>query len=107
MPVVAPVTRARRPSRSRAGGGWRWNSGSVIGRLCCPAVAYFKDDQEVYRYIGKLFQDLMADAELGPQFKRANTIVQYQYRNPESTVTVKMLEGQDGEVDLGETALEP
>jgi putative sterol carrier protein len=70
-------------------------------------VAYFKDDQEVYLYIGKLFQDLMADAEMAPQFKRANTIVQYQYRNPESTVTVKMLEGQDSEVDLGETALEP
>ena len=70
-------------------------------------MPYFKDDQEVYRYIGKLFQDLMADAELAQQFKRANTIVQYQYRDPESTVTVKMLEGQEGKVDLGETTLEP
>jgi len=70
-------------------------------------VPYFKDDQEVYLYIGKLFQDLMADAELASEFKRANTIVQYQYREPESTVTVKMLEGQEGKVDLGETTLEP
>ena len=27
----------------------------------------FKDDQEVYQYIGKLFQDLADDDELGPQ----------------------------------------
>jgi putative sterol carrier protein len=70
-------------------------------------VPYFKDEQEVYQYIGKLFQDLMEDDELAPQFKRANTVVQYQYRNPESQITVKMLEGEDGQVDLGTTELEP
>ena len=47
-------------------------------------MAYFKDDQEVYQYIGKLFEDLIDDKELLAQFQRANTIVQYQYRNPES-----------------------
>jgi putative sterol carrier protein len=70
-------------------------------------VAYFKDDQEVYRYLGKLFEDLIDDKELLAQFQRANTIVQYQYRNPESVITVKMMEGEDGQVDLGETQLEP
>ena len=30
-----------------------------------------------------------------PKFRKANTIVQYQYRNPESQITVKMLEGED------------
>lgn len=70
-------------------------------------MPYFKDADEVYQYIGKLFVDLTDDDELGPKFRKANTIVQYQYRNPESTITVKMLDGQDGQVDLGDTSMEP
>ena len=70
-------------------------------------MAYFKDEQEVYRYIGKLFSDIVADPELASQFKRANTIVQYQYREPESRITVRIQEGEDARVDLGPTDLEP
>jgi putative sterol carrier protein len=70
-------------------------------------VAYFKDENEVYEFIGKLFQDLTEDDELAPKFRKANTIVQYQYRNPESQITVKLKEGEDGQVDLGPTDLEP
>jgi putative sterol carrier protein len=70
-------------------------------------VPYFKDADEVYQYIGKLFVDLTEDDELRPKFQKANTVVQYQYRNPESQITVKMLEGEDGQVDFGDTSLEP
>jgi putative sterol carrier protein len=70
-------------------------------------LAVFKDDQEVYQYIGKLFQELADDDELGPRFRRADTIVQYQYSNPDSQITVKMKDGQDGQVDLGSTDLQP
>jgi SCP-2 sterol transfer family protein len=70
-------------------------------------LAYFKDADEVYRYIGKLFEDLADDDELGPRFRKANTIVQYRYRNPESQITVRLKEGEDGRVDTGETAMEP
>ena len=70
-------------------------------------MAYFKDEDEVYQFIGKLFQDLTDDEELGPKFRRADTVVQYRYRNPESQITVKMIDGEDGQVDLGETELEP
>jgi len=70
-------------------------------------LGHFKDADEVYRFIGKLFQDLADDEELAPKFRRANTIVQYQYRDPESQITVKLKEGEDGQVDLGETAMEP
>jgi len=70
-------------------------------------MPYFKDEEEVYAYIGKLFQDLAKDDELWPRFRRADTIVQYQYRNPESQITVKMKENQDPQVDLGPTELEP
>jgi putative sterol carrier protein len=72
-----------------------------------PALAYFKDEQEVYRYIGTLFEDLIRDEELSPKFQKANTIVQYQYRNPESQITVKMKEGEEPQVDLGPTDMEP
>jgi putative sterol carrier protein len=70
-------------------------------------LAYFKDADEVYRYIGQLFEDLAEDDELAPKFRRANTIVQYRYREPESVITVKLIEGEDGQVDLGKTDLEP
>ena len=70
-------------------------------------MAYFKDADEVYAYIGKLFEDLTEDEELAPKFRKANTVVQYQYRKPDSMITVKLVEGEDGQVDLGETTLEP
>jgi putative sterol carrier protein len=70
-------------------------------------LPYFKDADEVYQYIGKLFEDLADDDELAPKFQRANTIVQYRYREPESVITVKLKEGEDGQVDLGETSMDP
>ena len=70
-------------------------------------MPYFKDADEVYSFIGKLFEDLAEDEELAPKFQKANTIVQYRYRNPESVITVKIKEGEDGQVDLGETGMEP
>jgi putative sterol carrier protein len=70
-------------------------------------LAYFKDADEVYAYIGRLFEELADDPELAPKFRRANTIVQYQYRNPDSRITVKLIDGEDGRVDCGETAMEP
>jgi SCP-2 sterol transfer family protein len=70
-------------------------------------VAYFRDEHEVYDHIGRLFQDLMRDDELLPKFLKANTIVRYAFRDPESRITVKMLEGQEPQVDLGPSDLEP
>jgi putative sterol carrier protein len=70
-------------------------------------MPYFKDADEVYATIGKLFRDLKDDEELAPKFRQANTIVQYRYREPESRITVKLIEGEDGQVDFGDTVLEP
>jgi hypothetical protein len=70
-------------------------------------MAYFKDEQEVYDHLGALFLSLNSDAELAPQFRKANTVVQYVYRNPDSQITVKLLEDEEGQVDLGPTRLEP
>src|SRR3989442_1390908 len=49
----------------------------------------------------------MHDDELMPKFQRANTVVQYQFRNPDSQITVKIKEGEEGQVDLGPTQMEP
>jgi hypothetical protein len=70
-------------------------------------VAYFKDAQEVYETIGKLFADLAEDEELAPQFRKANTVVQYDYREPDSTITVRLKEDEPGDIDFGETEMEP
>ena len=70
-------------------------------------MPYFNDEEDVYRYLGQLFLDLLADEELSRQFRTANTVVQYRYRKPESQITVKLLEDEEGQVDLGPTELEP
>ena len=70
-------------------------------------MGHFKDADEVYRFIGRLFEDLAQDEELRPKFQKANTVVQYRYREPDSQITVSLEEGGDGRVDLGETTMEP
>jgi hypothetical protein len=70
-------------------------------------VPYFNDAQDVYDTLGKLFRDIAADDELGPKFRQANTILQYQCRQPEATITLRLQEDQPGDVDLGETEMEP
>lgn len=70
-------------------------------------MAYFSDAQEVYATIGKLFEDLADDEELGPKFRKADTIVRYQYSDPESAITVRLRADEPGKVDLGESDMEP
>jgi putative sterol carrier protein len=70
-------------------------------------LPYFKDADEVYATIGKLFQDLAVDDELGPKFRKANTIVRYEFSDPDSVVTVRLQEDQPGDVDFGESQMEP
>jgi len=70
-------------------------------------VGYFKDADEVYATLGKLMRDIASDEELGPKFRRADTIVRYEYKNPDATVTVRLQGGQDSQVDFGESTMEP
>ena len=70
-------------------------------------MAYFSDADEVYGTLGKLFAQIAVDPELAPKFRRANTIVRYQYSNPDSAITVRLQEGGDGDVDFGESEMEP
>ncbi len=70
-------------------------------------MGYFQNEQEVYDTIGKLFEGLRDDPELFPEFQKADTIVRYEFREPDSQITVKMLAGEPGQVDLGPSELEP
>jgi putative sterol carrier protein len=70
-------------------------------------LAYFKDAQAVYDTIGKLFAELAKDEELAPKFRKANTILQYDYRDPDSKITLRLQEDQPGDVEFGETEMEP
>lgn len=70
-------------------------------------MAYFKDSQEVYDTVGRLFLQLAEDEEIASSFRAADTIVRYEYTEPESAITVRLkIEGAD-EVDFGESDLEP
>src|SRR5262245_49426353 len=70
-------------------------------------MAYFKDAHEVYDTIGKLFVELAADEELGPKFRKANTIVRYEHRDPDSPITVRLQEDKPTDVDFGDSEMEP
>jgi putative sterol carrier protein len=70
-------------------------------------LAYFKDAQEVYDTIGKLFVSVAADEELGPKFRKANTILQHDYSDPDSKITMRLHEGEPTDIDFGETDMEP
>jgi putative sterol carrier protein len=54
-----------------------------------------------------LFVELANDEELAPKFRKANTIVRYEYTNPDSAITVRLQEGQPGDVDFGDSEMEP
>jgi hypothetical protein len=70
-------------------------------------MPYFKDAEELYAHLGKLFRDIVADDELGARFQRADTVVQYRMRNPDTQLTVRVLKDAEREVDLGATQIEP
>ena len=65
----------------------------------------FKDDRQVYAVLGRLFQDVLADPALAPQVQRLDGVVQFQHRNPNATITIKAVKGEDPVVDLGATDL--
>ena len=71
-------------------------------------MPYFADADDVYAHIGKLFQDVAADPELGPRLRRADCTVQQRLRRPDALVTVRMAAGEEPlQADLGQSSLQP
>ncbi len=67
----------------------------------------FASEQDVYAHIGRLLEEMQDDERLVHQCQRADTIVQYRYREPESQITLSLREGEKPRVIMGETDLEP
>jgi putative sterol carrier protein len=70
-------------------------------------VPVFRDAQDVYGTLGQLFVDLAADPELGPKFRKADTILRYEYTDPEAAITLRLKDGEPADVDFGESDMEP
>jgi SCP-2 sterol transfer family len=70
-------------------------------------VTYFKDEQEVYETLGRLFRELAADEDVAQQFRAANTIVRYEYSEPDSQITVRLREGEPTDVEFGHSRMDP
>ena len=70
-------------------------------------MPYFKDAEDVYSNLGKLFEDIVTDEELGPRLRSTDTVLQYRMRRPDSQVTLRVLEEDEPRVDFGVTELQP
>ena len=76
-------------------------------RVTIAILGYFTDETDVYRFIGRLFEELAVDPELAPKFQKANTTVQYQLSQPTAQITCRLRPDGDIVVDLGPTDLDP
>ena len=71
-------------------------------------MPFFKDADDLYGTLGRFLQELVADPELGPALKRADTTFQLRLRQPDAIVTVGApQDDQPAKVDLGDTTLQP
>jgi hypothetical protein len=70
-------------------------------------VTAFKDSEELYSILGRFFQEVTLDEKLGPEFRRADTIVRYELTDPEARITVRLQDGKESQVDFGDSEMEP
>ncbi len=70
-------------------------------------MALFTDEAAVYGAFGKLFSDIIADEKTVGVLVRTNTILQLQLRDPRSTVTVAVRQGQEPLIYFGPTNRRP
>lgn len=53
-------------------------------------MSTFKTEDEVYTYIGGIFEDAVADDELGPRFADSGVVLRLNYSDPDARVLVDM-----------------
>jgi putative sterol carrier protein len=70
-------------------------------------LAVFEDAQAVYDTLGRLFAEIAEDDELYARFCTADTVVRYEYSDPDAVITVRLRCGEEGRVDFGESEMEP
>ena len=57
-------------------------------------MAQIHNDQQVYALLGRLFESVIADEELGARLHTVDAVVQQQFRRPDATVTMKLVAGE-------------
>jgi putative sterol carrier protein len=62
-------------------------------------MGVFKDEAEVYQYLGRIFQVSMEDPELGEKLRKVGSVLKLNQSDPESTIVIDFGEGV---VQLGE-----
>jgi len=70
-------------------------------------VAQIHNDKQVYALLGRLFEGVVADDEVGARMQRIDAVVQQQFRRPDATITMKLVAGEDRAVVTGKTDLRP
>jgi hypothetical protein len=70
-------------------------------------MAVFEDADDVYGTLGRLFAELTEDDELYARFCTADTVVRYEYTDPDATITVRLRCDEEPRVDFGDSDLEP
>ena len=53
----------------------------------------FRDAQDVYGCIGRIFEEAIADPEIGPKTKEAGLTIRFNFTDPDSVIYVDFAEG--------------
>ena len=57
-------------------------------------MGLFRDAQDVYDCIGKIFQEAISDPEIGPKTKEAGLTIRFDFKDPESIIYVDFARGE-------------
>lgn len=57
-------------------------------------MGVFKDDNDVYKYVGGVFERSTTDPELAPTFAASGVILRVTYTDPDSVITCDFPEGK-------------
>src|SRR5438093_4365456 len=69
-------------------------------------MTFFKDTDEVYKYLGGVFRAADEHPEVGPKLREAGITLRLEYSNPAAVITVRMVEPHI-EVIEGESDIQP
>lgn len=56
-------------------------------------MGVFKDESEVYQYVGRIFQMSLEDPDLGPKLRTVGSVLKLNQTDPESTIVIDFGEG--------------
>lgn len=62
-------------------------------------MAFFADKDEVYKYVGGIFEEAAEHPDIGPKFKAADVTMCVHYTDPDCDMTVRMTDPMTVEPD--------